>query len=131
MLGLLSWTVVCQGMFFGAAADWLSGLMHSCCSNPEMAMRQLALVQVVLDGIIAKPDACIWNLLLLTGEDRAVLDSARGVPSHLLPSGTASRHAKPRILSPRGYQLPVGIPGTPWQASLVKISEPLCFKHYF
>ena len=83
-------------------------------------MRRLTRVQVVLDGIIAKPDACIWNLLLLTAEDRAVLDSARGVPSHLLPSGASSRHAKPRILSPRGYQLPVGIPGTPWRASPVK-----------
>lgn len=69
-------------------------------------------MKVILDGVLEKPDSSIWELPLLTSEDMAILDKARGVPAHLIPANASARNARPRIVSSKGFQLPPEVPGT-------------------
>lgn len=66
---------------------------------------------MLVDGIIAQPDGSIWDLPLLSKADKAILASAQGVSAHLIPNGANARTAKPKVLSPKGILLPVGVPG--------------------
>ena len=95
-------------------------LIGSSCTVPGLRVLCLCLchsalsffdTQVMLDGVIAKPDSSIWELPFLTAEDQSLLGSARGVPAHLIPSNASAKHAKARIVSPKGYQLPPDVPG--------------------
>ena len=85
--------------------------------GPAAECLNLYLLQVLLDGVIAKPDSSIWELPFLTSEDHSMLNGVRGVPSHIIPSNASAKTAKPKILSPKGYQLPPEVPG--------KFQEPL------
>ena len=69
------------------------------------------LLQVLLDGVLAKPDSSIWELPYLTADDLSILNGARGVPAHLIPANASAKNAKPKIISSRGYQLPPDVPG--------------------
>lgn len=67
--------------------------------------------EVILESIIDFPDSSIWDLKYLPGNETKYLESVRGVPPYVLPLSANYKTAQPRILSSRGHQLPIGVPG--------------------